>query len=70
VDQEAGVIDLGRLLIDFKAATGPDGVQGVPTIKDMAYRPGGIGEAVLLDPVKAAEDFAAIRAETWAGSQG
>jgi LCP family protein required for cell wall assembly len=70
VDREAGVLDLARLVLDFRAATGPDGIQGVPAIKDTAYQPGGIGQAVLLDPDQAPADFAAIQAGTWAGRAG
>jgi LCP family protein required for cell wall assembly len=69
VDQDADILDLGRLILDFKAATGPDGIQGVPTVASLDYRPGGIGSAVLLDPDKSAEDFRQIREGTWAGNQ-
>jgi anionic cell wall polymer biosynthesis LytR-Cps2A-Psr (LCP) family protein len=70
VDQDANIFNLGRLLLDFKAATGPQGVQGVPTIASMDYQPGGVGSAVLLDPEAAAEDFRQIADGTWAGNQG
>ncbi|MDR2378540.1 MAG: LCP family protein [Bifidobacteriaceae bacterium] len=69
VDEGASIVGLGRLILDFKAATGPDGVQGTPTIESLDYRPGGIGSAVLLDPEASARDFAEIRAGTWAGAQ-
>ncbi|MDR2373555.1 MAG: LCP family protein [Bifidobacteriaceae bacterium] len=68
VDQEANILDLGRLVLDFRAAAGPDGVQGHPAIKSIDYRPGGIGSAVLLDPEQAPRDFAAIRDGTWQGN--
>jgi LCP family protein required for cell wall assembly len=68
VDQDANIIDLGRLLLDFKAATGPEGIQGMPTVANIDYRPGGIGSAVLLDPDKAPAEFAAIQAGTWTGN--
>jgi LCP family protein required for cell wall assembly len=67
VDQDANILSLGRLLLDFKAATGPDGIQGTPTIKSLNYQPGGIGSAVLLDPERAPLDFEAIRTGTWTG---
>jgi LCP family protein required for cell wall assembly len=65
VDQDLGIIGLGRLLLDFKKASGPDGIQGTPTIASLNYTPGGIGSAVLLDPDQSAADFAAILAGTW-----
>jgi LCP family protein required for cell wall assembly len=70
VDQDADVFDLGRLLLDFRAATGPDGIQGTPTIQSLNYQPGGIGSAVLLDPDRSARDFEEIRQGVWAGGGG
>jgi len=43
------IVDLGRLALAFRAATGPDGITGTPPIKDADYRPGRIGSTVLLD---------------------
>ncbi|WP_407316869.1 LCP family protein [Isoptericola halotolerans] len=49
VDESTGIIDLGRLALAFKAATGPDGVTGTPPIADPGYNPGnGVGSTVLL----------------------
>lgn len=49
VDQSTGMVDLGRLALAFKAATGPDGVTGTPPIADPGYDPGtGVGSTVLL----------------------
>jgi LCP family protein required for cell wall assembly len=55
------VVDLGRLALAFRAATGPEGITGTPPIADMDYRPGGAGSTVLLDPDQAPTFFAAIR---------
>jgi len=43
-------LDLARMALAFKAATGPSGVRGTPPIKNPDYRPGDIGSTVLLDP--------------------
>jgi LCP family protein required for cell wall assembly len=48
VDESTGVIDLGRLALAFKKATGSEGVTGTPPIADPGYSPGGIGSTVLL----------------------
>ncbi|MCV2395838.1 LCP family protein [Actinotalea sp. M2MS4P-6] len=49
-DSSTGIVDLGRLALAFRAATGPDGVRGTPPISDPDYRPGGVGSTVLLNP--------------------
>lgn len=49
VDQDTGIIDLARMALAFRAATGPDGARGTPPIADNDYRPGGVGSTVLLD---------------------
>ncbi len=49
VDQETGIVDLARMAVAFRAATGPSGVRGTPPIGDNDYRPGGLGSTVLLD---------------------
>jgi LCP family protein required for cell wall assembly len=67
LDQDANIWSLGRLLLDLRTATGPDGIQGTPTIQSTDYRPGNIGSAVLLDPELAAQDFKQIRDGTWKG---
>ncbi|ROS78580.1 LCP family protein [Cellulomonas sp. PhB143] len=57
VDEDAGLVDLGRLALTFNRASGPDGVTGTPPISDPDYRPGGVGSTVLLDPDKAPQFF-------------
>jgi hypothetical protein len=69
-DQEMNILDVGRLALDFKAATGPDGASGTPTIESTDYRPGNIGSAVKLNDQAAQRDFQAIRDGTWEGNQG
>ncbi|WP_277209668.1 LCP family protein [Isoptericola croceus] len=49
VDDDTGLIDLGRLALAFKGATGPGGVTGTPPIANPGYNPGGgVGSTVLL----------------------
>ncbi len=49
VDEDTGMIDLGRLALAFRDATGPEGVTGTPPIADPGYNPGnGVGSTVLL----------------------
>lgn len=50
VDRATGIVDLGRLALAFREASGPKGFHGTPPIKSTSYRPGGVGSAVLLDP--------------------
>jgi LCP family protein required for cell wall assembly len=50
VSDGTDVLDLGRLALAFRSATGPDGIRGTPPIIDADYRPGGIGSTVRLDP--------------------
>jgi LCP family protein required for cell wall assembly len=47
--EETSVVDLGRLALTFRRATGPEGVTGTPWITSLDHRPGGVGSAVLLD---------------------
>ncbi|HLS48963.1 MAG TPA: LCP family protein, partial [Actinomycetaceae bacterium] len=61
VVEDTGIIDLGRMALAFRSATGADGVVGAPPITDYNYRPGGIGSAVLLDPDRAPDFFARMR---------
>lgn len=61
VSEGTGVIDLGRLALAFRAATGPEGVRGTPWIADPDHRPGGVGSTVLLDDERNATLFADIR---------
>lgn len=46
------ILDIGRLALDFRAANGPGAAQGTPPISSLNYRPGGVGSAVQLDPVR------------------
>ena len=48
-DPGTGVIDLGRMALAFRAATGPNGHRGTPPISNPDYRPGNLGSTVLLD---------------------
>ncbi|MFD6178684.1 MULTISPECIES: LCP family protein [unclassified Isoptericola] len=62
VDEKTGIVDLGRLGLAFKAATGPEGVTGTPPIADPGYDPGtGVGSTVLLDPDKTDKFWADVR---------
>ena len=60
VDDGTDIVDLGRLALAFRAASGPDGIRGTPPIANPDYRPGGVGSTVLLDPETAPGFFAAI----------
>jgi LCP family protein required for cell wall assembly len=68
VDKDMNAVALARMLLDFRAATGPDGVTGTPTIASLDYEPGGIGSAVLLDADQSEKDFRAIENGTWEGN--
>jgi LCP family protein required for cell wall assembly len=57
---ETSIVDLGRLALAFRSATGPDGIRGTPPISDADHRPGGIGSTVLLDPDAAPGFFADV----------
>lgn len=48
-DTDSGIIDLGRLALAFRSATGEGGVQGAPPIASYNYQPGGVGSTVLLE---------------------
>ncbi|MFD1506730.1 LytR family transcriptional regulator [Georgenia yuyongxinii] len=62
VDTDTGIIDLGRMALAFRGATGPDGIVGAPPIASMDYRPGGgLGSTVLLDQEKAPAFFQKLR---------
>jgi len=52
-DEGTGIVDLGRLALTFRAATGDRGLTGTPPIADYDYRPGSIGSTVLLDEDRA-----------------
>lgn len=61
VDDSTDILDLGKLALAFRAANGSGGITGTPPIKNLDYRPGKIGSAVLLDPDTTPAFFAAIR---------
>lgn len=50
VSEGTSAVDLARLALGFRAASGPDGITGTPPIANPDYRPGGLGSTVLLDP--------------------
>src|SRR5665648_431462 len=50
VSDGTNIIDMARLALAFRAATGPGGIRGTPPIADINYQPGGVGSTVLLDP--------------------
>ena len=52
-DPGTGVIDLGKMALAFRAATGPNGHRGTPPISNPDYRPGDLGSTVLLDEAAA-----------------
>ncbi|WP_259390765.1 LCP family protein [Actinomyces sp. 2119] len=60
VEEEAGVVDLGQMVLAFRSASGEE-MTGAPPIADLAYAPGGIGESVLLQDTTAPEFFTALR---------
>jgi LCP family protein required for cell wall assembly len=60
VSEGTGIVDLARLALAFRTATGPDGIRGTPPIADTDYRPGGIGSTVLLDPETTPQFFSDI----------
>ncbi|WP_341358842.1 LCP family protein [Georgenia sp. M64] len=47
-DPGTGIVDLGRMALAFRAATGPDGLVGTPPIADLDHRAGSLGSTVLL----------------------
>lgn len=60
VSNDTNILDLGRLALAFRSATGPTGVKGTPPILDADYRPGGVGSTVRLDPDATPGFFRAI----------
>jgi LCP family protein required for cell wall assembly len=56
-----GIVDLGKLALAFRAATGPDGITGTPPIASLDYRPGNVGSTVLLDEAQLPTFFQQIR---------
>nr|WP_127573545.1 LCP family protein [Georgenia faecalis] len=64
VDPDTGIVDLGRMALAFRAATGEGGLLGAPPIAMFDYRPGGVGSTVLLDPDRAPGFFERLREGT------
>ncbi len=64
VDEDTGIIDLGRMVLAFRGATGSEGLVGPPPIADYNYRPGGVGSTVLLDQDRAPDFFTRLREGT------
>jgi len=60
VDNDSNIIDLGRLALAFRNASGSDGVRGTPPISSANYQPGGIGSAVLVTEEDAAWFFGRV----------
>lgn len=54
------ILDLGRLALAFRDATGSGGVRGTPPIANLDYRPGGVGSTVLLDEALAPAFFESV----------
>ena len=65
VDESMNILSLIRLMLDFRKATGLDGVMGTPPIASTNFEPGGIGSAVLLDEAGAAQTWRDIEQGTW-----
>ncbi|MCL3862735.1 LCP family protein [Actinotalea sp. K2] len=61
VSEGTNVLDLGRLGLAFRRASGPGGITGTPPIASLDHRPGNVGSTVLLDPEQTPGFFAAIR---------
>lgn len=61
VSDGTGLLDVARLALAFRAATGTEGITGTPPISTADYRPGGIGSAVLLDAGAGPAFWAGIR---------
>lgn len=53
VSEGTDIIDMGRLALAFRDATGPEGIRGTPPIASLDHRPGGVGSTVLLDAATA-----------------
>jgi LCP family protein required for cell wall assembly len=69
VDESMNIIDLARLAWALRAATGPNGATGTPTIATIGYDPGGgVGSTVLLDEEAAAKDFRRLEKGKWKGN--
>lgn len=60
-DDATGIVDLARLALAFRAATGEGGVTGGPPIADFDHHPGGVGSTVLLDEARTPQFFEKLR---------
>lgn len=60
VDEDTNVLNLGKLALAFRKATGSEGWNGTPPIASMNYRPGGVGSAVQLDGAELPGFFEAV----------
>ncbi|WP_257210672.1 hypothetical protein [Actinomyces ruminis] len=63
VDENASMVDLGKMLLAFRSASNA-GLTGAPPIASLDYEPGGIGAAVLLEDTTAPEFFGKLREGT------
>lgn len=53
VSEGTDIIDMGRLALAFRDATGPEGIRGTPPLASLDYRPGNVGSTVLIDEATA-----------------
>lgn len=60
VDNDTNILNLARLALAFRKATGPDGWSGTPPILSLNYQPGGVGSAVQLDEAQLPQFFQAV----------
>jgi LCP family protein required for cell wall assembly len=71
LDTGAGITDLARLALAFRAANGAGGITGTPPIKSINYQAGAVGSTVLLDTGKTTAFWEGIRDGTMpAGAVG
>lgn len=61
-DPDTGIVDLAGMALDFRGATGPNGVVGAPPIASTDHHPGGLGSTVLLDEARAPQFWADLAA--------
>lgn len=64
VDQDTNILDLARMALAFRKATGSDGWSGTPPILSLNYQPGGVGSAVQLDDAQLPQFFQDVAAGT------
>lgn len=60
VDEDASILDLGRLTLGFYKATRSGGVRGTPPVTSTDYQPGGVGATVLITQEDASAFFAKV----------